>query len=53
MDDKEFYEALDRQINDLMKGAKYIALQDIGELNDVLIELSRRRRQYLSPIAKK
>lgn len=45
MTDKEFYEALDRQISNLMEGAKYIALQDIGELNDVLIELHKRMRE--------
>ncbi len=48
MTDKEFYLALERQINNLMEGARYIALQDIGELNEVLIELTRRRKEALS-----
>lgn len=49
MDDKEFYEALDRQICNLMEGASRIVLQDIGELNEVCMELTRRRKKYLCP----
>ena len=45
MSDKNFYEALDRQINNLMQGAKYIVIEDLAELNDVCMELTRRMKQ--------
>lgn len=52
MEDKEFYDALDRQINNLMQGAKYIVIDNLEELNEVCMELTRRRKQYLSDYAK-
>lgn len=44
MDDKTFYDNLDKVINELMQGIKYIVC-DIGLLNDTLIELRKRRKQ--------
>lgn len=47
MDDKEFYKALDRQINNLMQGAKYIVIEDLAELNEVCMEITRRKKEVL------
>lgn len=44
MNDKEFYNKLDKVFDELMQGIKYIAC-DVGLLNEVLIELRKRRKQ--------
>lgn len=44
MTDKEFYDNLDKVIVELMQGIRYITC-DIGLLNDVLIELRKRRKE--------
>lgn len=44
MKDKEFYNKLDEIMNALLKGIKYIVLQDYGKLNDVCMEITRRRK---------
>lgn len=45
MTDKEFYEALDRQISNLMEGARHIVINDLAELNDVCLELHKRMKE--------
>ena len=42
MEDKQFYTDTFDAIDELMHGIKYIAC-DIGRLNEVLIELRKRR----------
>ncbi len=44
MTDKEFYTQLDEIITELLPGVANIVLQDYGKLNDVCIEISRRKR---------
>ena len=43
MNDKEFYQKLDDIINELLKGIGNIVLEDYGKLNDVCMEISRRK----------
>ncbi len=43
MEDKLFYQLLDEILESLMKGAKYISI-DVGKLNDVCMEITRRKK---------
>ena len=45
MSDSEFYKALNKQINNLMQGARYIVIEDSAELNEVCMEITRRRKE--------
>lgn len=48
MEDKEFYQKLDEIINELLKGIGYIVLEDYGKLNDVCLEITRRKKLSLN-----
>lgn len=43
MEDKEFYIKLDEVMEELLPGVKHLAIQDYGKLNEVLMEITRRR----------
>lgn len=43
MNDNEFYNGLDKIFEDILPQAGKLCLQDIGLLNNVLIELRKRR----------
>ncbi len=44
MTDKEFYTQLDEVIKELLPGVANIVLSDYGKLNDVCMEITRRRK---------
>lgn len=50
MNDKEFYQKLDEIINELLKGIGNIVLEDYGKLNDVCMEITRRKKQSLQKV---
>lgn len=44
MTDKEFYTQLDEVIKELLPGVAHIVLEDYGRLNEVCMEITRRRK---------
>ena len=44
MTDKEFYNQLDEIMQGLLPGVANIVLSDYGKLNDVCMEITRRRK---------
>ena len=44
MTDKEFYNQLDEIMQELLPGVAHIVLEDYGKLNDVCMEITRRRK---------
>ncbi len=44
MTDKEFYTQLDEIIQELLPGVAHIVLSDYSKLNEVCMEITRRRK---------
>lgn len=44
MTDKEFYNQLDEIMKELLPGVAHLCLSDYGKLNDVCMEITRRRK---------
>lgn len=47
MNDKEFYTQLDEIMQELLPGVAHLCLTDYGKLNDVCMEITRRRKEAL------
>lgn len=50
MTDKEFYNQLDEIIQELLPGVAHLCLSDYGKLNDVCMEITRRKKQSLQKV---
>ena len=47
MNDKEFYTQLDEIMQELLPGVAHLCLTDYGKLNDVCMEITKRRKEAL------